>query len=152
MLYGLYNEIGIFISYHNDLTITVLPQNSIALTPEQWEDRIYLRVDITTGSIIPYTPPGPDTAIIVAQKINALWQAAHDYEYQYINGSAFALLTLGVLQGKPKCIVVTAWLTSIWTLYYQRKAAVTVDSVDVDFSVCGGIPYSIQELMYEVGV
>lgn len=98
-------------------------------------------------------PPAPDPAIIINSKIGMLWQSAHDYEYQRISGAAFALLTLGVLQGKPKCVAVQEWITSIWVIYYQRKALITVDSIDdLDFSICGPMPYSIPELMQEVGV
>lgn len=104
--------------------------------------------------------PGPTAAEIATRNagiinnnIVSLWQAAHDYEYLRISGSAIGLLTLGAIQGKPKCLAVKAWINSIWTLYYTRKAAITADSVvDLDFTSCGKIPHTIPELIVEVGV
>jgi len=89
-----------------------------------------------------------------ANNIQALWQAAHDYEYASINGSAVGLVTIGLLRGLPKCIAVSQWVTSIWALYYTRKATTTdvFDPSSLDFSSIGSIPYSIPELMAEVGV
>lgn len=90
------------------------------------------------------------------QKANiaALWQAAHDYEYAEISGSAIGLLTLGVLQQKPKCTAVQAWIQSIWSLYYQRKAAMTHDIApsDLDFSSCGPCPWTVPDLLAELGM
>lgn len=88
-----------------------------------------------------------------AANIDALWQAAHDYEYASINGSAVGLVTLGLLRNLPKCVAVSQWVSLIWTLYYQRKANVTYvfDPNSLDFSVVGPMPHSIPELMAEVG-
>lgn len=88
-----------------------------------------------------------------ANNIAQLWQAAHDYEYSFINGSAVGLVTLGILQRLPKCIAVSQWINSIWALYYTRKATVTdvLDSALLDFSSIGPMPYTIPELMAEVG-
>lgn len=84
------------------------------------------------------------------QRIAALWQAAHDLEYAAISGSAIGLITMGVLQGKPKCLAVQAWIKSIWTEYYTRKAGT---STDCDFAtVAGACPHSVPELMVELGV
>lgn len=80
-------------------------------------------------------------------RISSLWQAAHDYEYSHINGSAVGLITIGILQSKPKCLAVQEWVSSIWSLYYARKAS---NSTDTDFSIAGTCPYTIQELMAEV--
>ena len=82
-------------------------------------------------------------------RIAALWKAAHDYEYKEISGSAIGLLALGVGQGKPKCVAVMGWIQSIWTEYYTRKAGT---SSDTDYSSCGACPYSVPELMAELGV
>lgn len=84
--------------------------------------------------------------------IRTLWQAAHDYEFEQISGSAIGLLTLGILQGKPKCSAVRAWINSIWTLYYTRKPTVThvLDASLNDFSICGTIPHNVPELMTEL--
>jgi hypothetical protein len=81
------------------------------------------------------------------RRIAALWQAAHDYEVAQISGSAIGLLTLGVLQSKPKCQAVQAWIKTIWTMYYERKAS---GSTDVNFSAAGPIPHTIPELMDEL--
>lgn len=96
-------------------------------------------------------------AALVAVKeanIAALWQAAHDYEYAEISGSAIGALVLGVMQSKPKCSAVQAWIQSIWNLYYTRKPLVTheASSVSFDFSSCGPIPYTVPELMSEIGM
>lgn len=95
------------------------------------------------------TPPAdPDPAIIEAKRIASLWQAAHDYEYAEISGSAVGLLAIGVMQGKPKCIAVQNWIHGIWAEYYTRKAGT---STDTDYSVCGTIPHTIPEIMNELG-
>lgn len=84
--------------------------------------------------------------------IRTLWQAAHDYEFEQISGSAIGLLVLGVLQAKPKCTAVRNWINSIWALYYSRKPTVThvFDPQLQDFSSCGPIPYTVPELMVEL--
>ena len=83
-----------------------------------------------------------------AGRIAALWQAAHDIEYDAISGSAVGLLTMGVMQGKPKCVAVQAWIKDLWALYYQRKFG---GSSDTDFSPVGGCPHTVPELMEELG-
>lgn len=84
--------------------------------------------------------------------LGILWQAATSYESSRISGSAPSLVALGCIQGKPKCLAVRSWVQSIWALYYSRKPLVTYswDNSLIDFSQCGEIPYSIQELMEEV--
>ncbi len=85
-----------------------------------------------------------------AQRIARLWQAAHDLEYAAISGSAIGLITMGVLQGKPKCLAVQGWIKSIWETYYVRKAGT---STDCDFAiVAGACPHSVPELIVELGV
>ena len=81
-------------------------------------------------------------------RVARLWNAAHEYEYKEISGSAIGLLTIGVLQAKPKCMAVQTWIQSIWTEYYIRKAGT---STDYDFSFCGPCPYSMPELIQELG-
>ena len=101
------------------------------------------------------TPIPADTVNYLQPNIAALWQAAHDYEYEQISGSAIGLLTLGVLTGKPKATAVEMWIHSIWALYYKRKAAATGDApvapAMLDFSCSGPIPYTVPELMAEMG-
>jgi hypothetical protein len=89
----------------------------------------------------------------IEKMTSKLWQAAHDFEYAEVSGSAIGLVTMGVIQAKPKCLAVAAWQKSIWTLYYQRKAlALAGRDVSLDFSSCGAIPHTIPELMEEVGI
>lgn len=119
------------------------------------------------GEIIPFTPEeevaadaleavansperiAEQEAAIETARIESLWNAAHDLEYANINGSAVGLVTMGILQSLPKCMAVQTWITSIWTLYYTRKAT---GSTDMDYSSCGMMPYSIPELMTELGL
>ena len=86
-------------------------------------------------------------------KVEALWTAADKYTSGYISGVAIGILTIGVLQKKPKAVAVSAWSSSVWAEYYARKALITVTSEDNhDFSSFGPIPYSVPELQKEVGV
>lgn len=82
-----------------------------------------------------------------AERINALWQAAYAHEYAAISGSAIGLITIGVIQAMPKCLVVKNWINSIWAEYYVRKAN---GSVDYNFDVIGQCPHSVPELLAEV--
>ena len=87
----------------------------------------------------------------VADKIEQLWQSADKYVTGYISGVAIGILTIGVLQGKPKAQAISAWSNQVWAEYYNRKEAITVDSpLDLDFSSFGAIPYTIPELQAEV--
>ena len=92
-----------------------------------------------------------DAATIEA-KIGRLWAAADAYTSGYISGVAIGLLTIGVMQGKPKALAVSAWSSAVWDDYYARKALVTVSSVDnLDFSNHGPMPHSVPELRAELG-
>lgn len=84
------------------------------------------------------------------ERVAALWQAAHDYEYKEISGTGIGLLTIGVLQGLPKAVAVQGWSSRLWDLYYERRD-VTLSS-DCDFSVIGPIPHTIPELRQELGL
>lgn len=88
-------------------------------------------------------------AKIESDRIQALWQGAHDYEYAQVSGSAIGLLAMGVMQAKPKCIAVQNWIKAIWTEYYTRKAGT---STDYDFSIAGTCPHTVPELMAELGL
>lgn len=81
------------------------------------------------------------------QRIARLWQAAHDYEYAQISGTATVPLTVGVLQQLPKALAIKDWCRSIWNTYYTRRAN---GSTDYSFANCGLIPHSIPELLAEV--
>lgn len=88
----------------------------------------------------------------VAIYTDNLWNAAHDYEYAQISGTAVGILALGVLAGRPKSLAIQSWIIGIWTLYYEKKSMITStpDESLYDFSSCGPMPYSIPELMAEV--
>lgn len=89
----------------------------------------------------------------IKAKVDALWATADKYTSSYISGVAIGLLTIGVMQNKPKAMAVTAWSSAVWAEYYARKALVTLDSVDNhDFSSFGSIPYSVPELQAEAGL
>lgn len=89
----------------------------------------------------------------LAEKYSSLWNAANDYQSSRISGAAIGLLTIGVLAQKPKCTAVQAWIKSVWVEYYTRKAGVNLqNNVNLDFSICGNIPYSVPELMEEVSI
>ncbi len=88
-------------------------------------------------------------ASIEQTRIQTLWQAAHDLEFASISGSAIGLITMGVMSSKPKAVAVYAWVKSIWTLYYIRKAGT---STDCDYSSVGPCPYSVPELIAELEV
>lgn len=89
----------------------------------------------------------------VRDKIEALWAAADRYVTSYISGVAIGILTIGVIQSKPKAMAVTGWSSAIWAEYYARKALVTIDSVDnLDYSTFGAMPYSVPEIQAEIGL
>lgn len=106
--------------------------------PGVWQQQ-WLEVPLTQAEI--------DMA--AQQIISRLWQAAHDYEYAQISGSAIGLLAMGVVRGAPKCVAVQNWIKSIWTEYYTRKAAL---AQDYDYSIVGACPHTVPELMIELGV
>ena len=102
-----------------------------------------------------YSSPPSSPTDFTESNYQALWQAAHDYEFAQISGSALSLLTIGVMQGKPKSLAIKSWIQDIWNLYYTRKATITntqIPNVMLDFSSCGEIPYTVPELMLEVSV
>ena len=98
--------------------------------------------DLWDGSAFTAPPPMPDS-----DRISKLWQAAHDYEYAQISGSAIGLLTMGAMQAKPKCLAVRAWIDAIWAEYYSRKSS---GSDNFDFSSVGPCPYTVPELSAEL--
>ncbi len=112
----------------------------------------YTRADFpqSTPPALPTYVPPPS---VVASKTEALWAAADAYTSKYISGVAIGLLTMGVMQGKPKARAVTMWSSSVWDDYYTRKALVNESSVDdLDFSSHGPIPHSVPELRVELGM
>lgn len=99
-------------------------------------------------------PRSPEEiARVVEAKVEALWQAADRYTSGYISGVAVGILTIGVMQQKPKALAVSAWSSAVWAEYYARKAFVTATSADDhDFSSFGNIPHTVPELQAEVGL
>lgn len=98
-------------------------------------------------------PVQPTPEEIVRKKVEALWQAADKYVASYISGVAIGILTLGVIQSKPKAMAVTGWSSSLWAEYYNRKSQTNAtDVVDTDFSSFGPMPYSVPELQQEIGL
>lgn len=120
------------------------PQISVKGTWEQ----VWLVTDLTGEELAAaQARKVEDEAAKEAQRVASLWQAAHDYEFAQVSGSAVGMLSLGVLQAKPKCLAVQSWIASIWTEYYTRKAN---GSTDYSFAFAGNMPYSVPELMQEV--
>ena len=92
-------------------------------------------------------------ALLIQSKIESLWASAERYTLSYISGAAIGILTIGVMQQNPKALAVSAWSSSVWAEYYQRKERVTADSSDdLDFSAFGPIPYTVPELQAEIGL
>ena len=121
--------------------------------PVRPDDNLFTSVENPDGSWTA-TPRTVDDlaerfAVSEIARIAGLWQAAHDYEYAQISGSAIGLLTRGVIQAKPKCLAVQGWIKSIWTAYYLRKGN---GSTDTSFAMAGPCPHSVPELMIELGV
>lgn len=92
-------------------------------------------------------------AAALAANVDALWRAADAYTSGYISGVAIGLLTIGVMQSKPKALAVQAWSAAVWDDYYARKSAATaISAPNLDFSVHGPMPYSVPELRAELGM
>ena len=111
-------------------------------------------VVIVTYNVVPLTADDlaikeAERAKIDAERITKLWQAAHDYEFASLNGSAVGLVTLGIIQSKPKCLAIQGWTAALWTEYYTRKAN---GSMDTDFTTVGACPHTIPDLMTELGL
>ena len=88
-----------------------------------------------------------------SDNIQALWAAANAYTENYISGVAIGLLTIGVIQQKPKAMAVVQWSGAVWREYYIRKSQVTATQpANLDFSMFGPMPFSVPELQVEVGM
>ncbi len=76
------------------------------------------------------------------------------YENTYILGTNIRYISLGLLKNLPKSIAVNDWLDSLYNKYKELKnnlptnEAVTKEYID--FSSCGEIPYSMEEVIEEV--
>lgn len=92
-------------------------------------------------------------AASIAGKIDSLWAAADRYVTGYISGVAIGILAIGVIQGKPKALAVTAWSNAIWSDYYVRKELITSnEQPNLDFSSHGSMPHTVPELQDEIGL
>lgn len=121
--------------------------------PHEWHEapEDYVVGSLDYEGFIPFA--SVNEAQIIHNKIEALWAAADKYTSGYIGGVAIGILTIGVLQQKPKALAVSAWSSQVWSEYYARKTLVTATSIDdLDFSVFGPIPHSVPELQSEVGL
>ncbi len=111
--------------------------------------------DLIQEVIDAHVPPPPPTQEeidrVIAAKIEQLWSAADRHINSYISGVAVGLLTIGVIQQKPKSLAITLWSQAVWNEYYIRKAAVTLTSeLNLEFSSFGPMPHSVPELQAEV--
>ncbi len=130
-----------------DVQMQMLRDDALEIgTPiAEYEDLIAL----VESKIVPCIPTPEELAAIEVARVAALWQSAHDYETAQVSGSAIGLLAIGVIQSKPKCVAVQAWIKSIWSTYYERKGN---GSTDFSFTVAGDCPYSVPDLMMELGL
>lgn len=112
---------------------------------ELWEDTAGVPGDNST--VAPYV------AKYLEKACEPLWQAANDYQERYISGLAGGLLTIGVLQQKPRALAIMQWSGAHWDEYYRRKAQLMAgESVSYDFSDSGPMPFSVPELREELGL
>jgi hypothetical protein len=122
------------------------------------DETMAIRVGDTVANGVYTTPSAPAESsesiqMRLAANVEALWRAADKYTASYISGVAIGLLTIGVIQGKPKALAVTRWSSSVWDDYYARKALVTADApANLDFSALGPMPYTVPELRAELGM
>ncbi len=89
---------------------------------------------------------------VLDAKYKRLWDAASAWEKKNISGVALSLLTLGVIQQKPRALAIAAWSDRLWNeTYYPRKALISLETEpDCDFSGVGDMPYTVPELSAEV--
>ena len=95
-----------------------------------------------------------DFPLSLEKKTEKLWQSANTYQESRISGAGYLLITLGILRDLPKCVAVKKWILSVLTLYYDRERQIINDpgiKIDTDFSSIGDIPYTIEEIVKEVG-
>lgn len=141
--------------------IYLVPANATTIAPPQYDAHTqtcrYSTNKWVVADIPADVPVEPVVTDYLAQNEAALWRAATAYEQTYISGSALGTLTIGVLQGKPKSLEIKAWISNLWmNHYYPRKTMITGDAPitadQLDFTLVGPMPYSVPELVEEVGV
>ena len=86
-------------------------------------------------------------AELEVKRVKFLWEEASGFEAKYLTATVVGLVTRGVIQGKPKCVAVQAWVDALWTEYYSRTAS---GSENLDFSSMGAPPYTVPELVAEL--
>ena len=87
-------------------------------------------------------------AEVEKRRIEQLWASASGLESSAISPTVAGLVTRGVLQSKPKCIAVQAWVNALWAEYYARKAS---GSNDMGFVPAVGLcPHTVPELVAEL--
>lgn len=115
-------ELGVYsvkqtVPTYNPITHTVLeiaPAMSIeGHYEQQWEI-----VELEPEQIaINQEKKQSDEAAAIQNKIESLWSAADKYTSSFISGVAIGILTIGVLQQKPKALAISSWSSSIWEEY-----------------------------------
>ena len=151
-------ELGIYsvkqtVPTYNPVT-EVVRELAPALTDKgHWEQRWEVVASDTEQIEANQAAKAVADAKLINDKIEALWAATDRYTSGYISGVAIGILTIGVMQQKPKALAVTEWSSTIWAEYYARKELITATStVDHDFTAFGAIPFSVPELQKEVGL
>lgn len=126
-----------------------------ALTNKGHYEQVYKITDLTgealeEGQVRKLADATAKALATEKTRVDALWQAATDYERAYISNTAIGLLTAGFITGKPKALAIACWSNELWNGpngYYSRKAS---GSTNYDYSDIGPMPYSIPELSAEV--
>lgn len=130
-----YWGIGWYQYIDNQYILTELGQKNI--------QKLYnVPIDIHYTEYIPH---------IINKKIQILWNAATKYQNDRLDpngliGMSFKALQTGTTTSKAYANV--AWVKSIWTEYQRRKDEVKDNpniSINIDYSVCGELPYSYFE-------
>lgn len=136
----------------------LIPAHATTIVPPEFDPETETCVFKNNSWTVVYKPepePEPEPTDYTARNMQQLWQAATNYEQEYISGSALGLLTIGVMAGSEIAKAIQFWLNTLWTgHYYPRKAEITGDAPIsqemLDFTLIGPMPYSIPELSKEV--
>jgi len=112
-------------------------KNEFGIWRQQWQVVSLIGVELTDRQ-----------SALELKRIETLWRSATATESAVISGSAIGLLTIGLLQNKPKCLAMQMWIHVLWTEYYTRKGS---GSSNFDFTAFGTAPHSVPELMQELG-
>jgi hypothetical protein len=95
-------------------------------------------------------------AAVHATIISTLWQSCTDYQAVRLDGNGVGAMIGKIMQatlgGTPhtKAEANIGWWQGLWADYEARRAAVLEgETVDMDFSTHGDIPYRVAEAMAE---